>query len=471
MKIQILLWMHLIFLLPTNAFSQDLEELRLYAEANKTRFISPEKSLKLYDYLLKNTESKSFAVEIEIRKLQINRFLGEYRIAIRNSYNIKSQLHSLNNPELYFLYFIENAKLFQDLELSENAMSELLKAKNNFKDLPAETARKNLTNLVLAENYIHSDTPPDTKIDDLKSIIRELDNQDERLPWLFYRLSRLYKSVDIDSAKVYAARIPTENDLDILGCIFRSDLCRGKILSKDFNQIELPPDLKIAVLEHNLEFWQATKNQDSILEIREKLQSLENLLDIEKKQAKVDLLQNIYEAKKQEIYAKNGIIEKRWLFGSLSLLVCIAAYFGILFYRKFGKDQSKEIEETTHKPIVISDKTEMQILENLEEFERSKLFLDKQMRIASLAKHLDTNTRYLSTIINAEKDKTFNNYINSLRINYILEKLDSDPKYLTYKISYLAEESGFASQSSFTAAFKDFTGKTPSTYIRDLENR
>ena len=77
-------------------------------------------------------------------------------------------------------------------------------------------------------------------------------------------------------------------------------------------------------------------------------------------------------------------------------------------------------------------------------------------------------------MINKYKGKNVNLYIKELRINYIVEKLKSDPKYLNYKVSYLAEECGFSSHSSFSAVFKNITGITPNVFItflsKDLEN-
>ena len=106
-------------------------------------------------------------------------------------------------------------------------------------------------------------------------------------------------------------------------------------------------------------------------------------------------------------------------------------------------------------------------MKKLQEFEQSTQFLDKNMRIGKLAKMLNTNTRYLSAIINSEKNRTFNSYINSLRIRYIVHKLQSDEHFLTYKVSYLADVSGFISQSSFTTAFKEVMEKTPSAFIKE----
>lgn len=153
----------------------------------------------------------------------------------------------------------------------------------------------------------------------------------------------------------------------------------------------------------------------------------------------------------------------------IAVLVFIAAIIGYLLIRARIKLKKKEIVEES-KGIVISDETEKEILQKLQDFEETTLFLDKDIRLAGLAQKLNTNTRYLSTILNKEKGKSFNAYVNTLRIQYIVSKLENDPKYLTYKISYLAEESGFASQSSFTAAFKEETGLTPSAFIKSLKS-
>lgn len=471
MKIHFLLWLLYIFLLNAKMFSQDAEELRLFSEANTSRFTSPEKSIKLYDYLLKNSETKAFNVLIGIKKLQVYRFLGEYRNAIKNSQSIEDQLKVLSNPELSYLYYIEITKLYQELELTDKASLALQKAEKIYDNLPVQLSNRYSIDLALAQNYLLQDSELKEKIEGLKTIVFNIPSTDERLSWLQYRLSKLYISVDIDSASIYAKRIPTENNLGLISCIFETRPCDASILKNDFNEKQIHPDLKIVILKHNLELWESKNIRDSIIAIRRQLQDIENVFEIEKKQAKVDLLQLIYEGKRQQVYSNQRINKKRWIFGIMALSGLILIYFGVLYYRKSMRSKTHETEETTSKPIVISDKTEIQILEKLEHFESSELFLDQQMRIATLAKHLDTNTRYLSTIINATKDKSFNNYINSLRINYILKKLGSDPKYFTYKISYLAEESGFASQSSFTTAFKEVTGKTPSIYIKELETK
>jgi len=93
------------------------------------------------------------------------------------------------------------------------------------------------------------------------------------------------------------------------------------------------------------------------------------------------------------------------------------------------------------------------------------------MIVQSLAKKLETNTKYLSEAINNHKQKNFNAYINELRINYIIGKLKNKPIYRSYKIKYLAEESGFSTHSAFAAVFKSVTGMSPANYIQLLKQK
>jgi len=65
--------------------------------------------------------------------------------------------------------------------------------------------------------------------------------------------------------------------------------------------------------------------------------------------------------------------------------------------------------------------------------------------------------------------KDFKNYINELRVGYIIEKLTTDPQYHKYKISTLAEEAGFSSQSKFAAAFRKVTDVSPSQFLEHLK--
>lgn len=117
---------------------------------------------------------------------------------------------------------------------------------------------------------------------------------------------------------------------------------------------------------------------------------------------------------------------------------------------------------------VMPEETEMLILKKLEEFEHQNGFTDSNITLSKLATNFNINTKYLSYVINQHKKKDFNNYINQLRVFYIAQKMQNNPKYLNYKISYLSSECGFSSHSKFTAVFKKETGLTPSSFINQI---
>ncbi len=116
----------------------------------------------------------------------------------------------------------------------------------------------------------------------------------------------------------------------------------------------------------------------------------------------------------------------------------------------------------------ISKEKEEEILQKLEEFEQSDRFLNKNMSLSLLSSQMEINTKYLSEVINSSKEKNFNGYINELRINHIAHLLRTNPTFLNYKVSYLAEYSGFSSHSTFTTVFKSVTGMSPNAYIQEI---
>ncbi|AZB26990.1 AraC family transcriptional regulator [Chryseobacterium bernardetii] len=119
--------------------------------------------------------------------------------------------------------------------------------------------------------------------------------------------------------------------------------------------------------------------------------------------------------------------------------------------------------------VTITDETVKILLLKLEKFEASKKYLRKDLSLTWMANSLATNTKYLSEVIKNYKNHNFTSYINELRINYIIKKLYDDPIYREYKITYLAEECGYATPRVFVNAFKQQTGFTPSYFVEQLK--
>lgn len=118
---------------------------------------------------------------------------------------------------------------------------------------------------------------------------------------------------------------------------------------------------------------------------------------------------------------------------------------------------------------MMNQETEQKIVGKLQEFENSILFTENSISLSTLSTYCETNGKYLSYVINTYKKKDFNNYINELRINYIIKKLKDVPIYRKYKIAVLSEEAGFSSQNKFSTVFKNITTISPSVFIGYLQ--
>ncbi|WP_299712892.1 AraC family transcriptional regulator [uncultured Tenacibaculum sp.] len=141
---------------------------------------------------------------------------------------------------------------------------------------------------------------------------------------------------------------------------------------------------------------------------------------------------------------------------------------------KEKEEPTKEQETTAQKPQktagISKDLTE-KILLGLDKFEKSQRFTKKKYTLNSLAKELNTNSTYLSKVINLEKGTNFSNYLNNLKIDYAINRLTKDSKFRSYTIKAISEESGFNNQLTFSIAFNKKTKLQPSYFIKQLEKK
>ncbi|WP_298422032.1 helix-turn-helix domain-containing protein [uncultured Kordia sp.] len=164
--------------------------------------------------------------------------------------------------------------------------------------------------------------------------------------------------------------------------------------------------------------------------------------------------------------------------------IIVIGLIALFFYRK-NRTNSKRLTEildqleTTEiqKEVVYTttnakiEDTEIQrILHSLETLEKEEYYLAMSCTLNSVAKEIDTNTSYLSKIVNEYKGKSFANYLNEYRINKVLVKLKSDSQYHQYTLKYIAEQFGFSRHETFSRVFKKQTGISPSYYLKKLKN-
>ena len=94
-----------------------------------------------------------------------------------------------------------------------------------------------------------------------------------------------------------------------------------------------------------------------------------------------------------------------------------------------------------------------------------QLYKDPALTLTSLAQHLNLSANVLSRIINTGFGQSFNDFINTYRINDVKQRLtDGDTDRLT--ILALALDAGFSSKTTFNRVFKEQTGFTPKEYLK-----
>ncbi len=154
-----------------------------------------------------------------------------------------------------------------------------------------------------------------------------------------------------------------------------------------------------------------------------------------------------------------------------SNFVPVAISFTILSLGFIGLKQPiifpPEKETTQTKKYETSTLTNEQAYEYLELLrllmKNEKLYLNSDLTLQKLSEHLSISQHHLSQIINEKLKQNFFDFVNSYRIEEA-KCLLTDPRGELLTILAIGQEVGFNSKSSFNAAFKKHTGKTPTQF-------
>jgi YesN/AraC family two-component response regulator len=171
-----------------------------------------------------------------------------------------------------------------------------------------------------------------------------------------------------------------------------------------------------------------------------------------------------------------------------SFLIVISTIFlaGILAFLIISLKRKKRVEENFRKllddsvqiiePVVVDTNSKNEVPEEiiklikvaLMQFEKERKYLEKNLKLTTMADRFNTNTKYLSAILNQHMGISFSNYLSNLRVSFAIDNLKKDPKFRMYTIRAIAEESGFNNSESFSKSFYKKTGMRPSLFIKKL---
>ncbi|MEM6719879.1 MAG: AraC family transcriptional regulator [Bacteroidota bacterium] len=189
---------------------------------------------------------------------------------------------------------------------------------------------------------------------------------------------------------------------------------------------------------------------------------------------------------RDQLITKLKSSSKKTRYWNIALISLVIISFVLLFYyykqkKKYKQrfndlinnkesqiDKNNEVNKASTVLNDIDQEIIDKVLVELDNFKNDKSFLRNQITLSEVAKLINTNSKYLSRIINHYHQKNFNTYINDLRIEYLINKLNSDKNFRKYTISAIAEEGGFTNALSFSRAFTKKTGLKPSYFLKEL---
>jgi YesN/AraC family two-component response regulator len=238
--------------------------------------------------------------------------------------------------------------------------------------------------------------------------------------------------------------------------------------------------------------YQATNNLSKAFEYKNIYNALNDSLFNNEKEQKIIILETRREIAeitqiKEILELKNKVQRNQFNFAIAILifiiLICIITTYSFLkmrqknkiLYRKtielvaaqstFNKTGFKSKSSNPKSP---TEETTRLILHRLKTLEDSHFFLNPNCNLNDVSVQLKTNPKYLSQVINKEKKTNFNNYINDLRIEYLISKLWIDADLRNSKLSYMSASVGFNNINTFKNAFKKRQGILPSSFINEL---
>ncbi|GAA6765722.1 hypothetical protein AAFH68_16600 [Flavobacterium sp. CGRL1] len=229
--------------------------------------------------------------------------------------------------------------------------------------------------------------------------------------------------------------------------------------------------------------------------LKEQLHYIEKLLEIDKKmhltyaylQGKIRKEYDTRDLLKEQQQLKSSLNYRKYndvIFTSIICIMLLFIMYGRMRCFKNKKESKKNYQELLQKieeteksksdknddvDFSMSRGAEAAVLQALLRFENGKKFLEKDLNLTKLASYFNTNTKYLSQIIVRHRNKKFNDYINSLKVNYIAQRIRNEKILQNYTHAALAEEAGFSTTRRFVNAFVSCTGITPKYFIEELK--
>ena len=158
-------------------------------------------------------------------------------------------------------------------------------------------------------------------------------------------------------------------------------------------------------------------------------------------------------------------------------LAIICSLFFALYYQKnrlllaLVRQQREVMERESQRERrsqVLADDKKRELIAQLETLMKEKqVYCENLLTKERVAEMLQTNRTYLSQVINEVYGKSFTQYINDLRIEEAIRRLDRPDNRRALRL--IGQDLGFNSPTTFNTQFQQRTGLTPSQYRRKVQ--
>lgn len=462
--------------------------------------------------LTKNSKDSVFPAKGYILKSDFYTKMKKNRLAL--STILEAEKYAIQNNNIAQIFMVKKniAVIKSSLNLFDEALP-LLKDYHNYHKSKNSLSREYLHSVVMLSNIYNKLKMPDSSL-----LISDECFSKVKSNKLFYSYFVLFRGVSYHLKKDYkksnrlidesisileekkeylnwglAYYFKGENILQ-----FEKNIQKAKkYFVKADSLLLIKRDYNFEVKENYLRLIEITKNEKKD---KEQLYYLNRLIEVDDSLSKKNeglsrKIDKNYDtphllAQKETIISE--INREKYVFLGVGFLFLVGLTFAVFYYLKVKKQKElielrfnelmnrtnneqnntenslQKINENKEKDFDLSDEITKPILFKLSLFEKDNGFLDGKIKQIDLAKKLDTNSAYLSKIINHYYNKNFSQYLNDLRIDYTVEKLKNSKDFKKYTIEAIAEEVGFSNTQSFSKAFYNKTGLQPSFFIKKL---
>lgn len=505
-----------VFLSVPAGAQNNIDEPLLFKESEALVYSNPDEALKIAKHLLTKSTSESEKAQINLMIAEIYKVKGDHSNALAYLFEVNEE-NTGAEPLIFIKASVAKSEILQKLYLDSQAQKYFERAEERLASVKDENEKLYCRSLMLLEKIeVQADRQNFKKaLELIEKNKNQIDEASKQYPyfdlWFTISKGRVYLGVnDFEKASLNFKRAMDLSNkgknknsyaearalMGLANINFHKksnnqavpQLLTALNTAKTINNIYLSRDISRHLIDNYIVLNDKANYKSYSTDFLNTNAEIENIGQ-ESLNLAYNLITKEYENKyqvKREGYFRGFYL----ILGVFIIAVLISAGFWfryqwdqkrlkeIISYLEITRnnlvlrqpEKKEAVKKEPSKKSSITEETEQLLLNKLKKFENSTRFVNKDMSLALLAGQFDTNIKYLSEVINKHYEVNFNTYINKLRINYIVEKLKSDPNYMNYKISYLAEASGFSSHSSFATVFKSITGLAPVTFIDLLKN-